>query len=502
MTRRMDRRFLAEIAGFLLLLYGTSVFVYLNGDDFMYAAFAKTGIFRNVTDYYFTGNGRYWINILDSLLLRFDRYGFLLLLPWIVLAFVVLLAKNVQRIMGGQHDPLREKALVRMGMVLFACLDVMWLRETVFWITGMMNYLFPAVVFLLGYLIFLKARAGELHGFGKGVYYIVCILAASSVEQFALMFVGMMTLHLGYDLIKKRTVPVWEWIGFGISVLALSLLILAPGNFNRVEEQNMPSFVSNVWSLLLQDTMSPVALPYLAMLSMIAAFEGSQTSGFGKIYHCAVFGGILLIAASPFAEKAVVLVLPIVFWGIQMVLLMKKGNMPIAAVFLCVVGIGSQVMLLISAVWGFRCMFSLYMVYMLLIGCLLYHAEEAQKRTVLAVGILTAIHPAAALVYIGIVLFMRWKGRESLLQKVSALLIYCGTVFSLLVLCIGYGRNASVHHLNLADTKAPNVHSIEIRELPNDVYSWYFVPIGEFHENYYRILHDIPQDTEIIYVEK
>ena len=44
-------------------------------------------------------------------------------------------------------------------------------------------------------------------------------------------------------------------------------------------------------------------------------------------------------------------------------------------------------------------------------------------------------------------------------------------------------------------------HTIVIEELPDDIYSWYFVPIGEFHENYYRILHEIPDSVEIVYEE-
>ena len=99
-TKKYDYRFWGEITLFVILLYGISSYVYLNGDDFMYAAFAKTGIFQNITNYYFTGNGRYWINILDSVLLWFDRVAFILILPWIVLAFVVLLAKVIQRLMA------------------------------------------------------------------------------------------------------------------------------------------------------------------------------------------------------------------------------------------------------------------------------------------------------------------------------------------------------------------------------------------------------------------
>ena len=62
-----------------------------------------------------------------------------------------------------------------------------------------------------------------------------------------------------------------------------------------------------------------------------------------------------------------------------------------------------------------------------------------------------------------------------------------------------YGQNAQTHKLNLQSTVAPENQTIVIRELPDDTYSWYFVPVSEFHEEYYRILYDIPEHVEIIY---
>ena len=278
--RKIDHRFAAEIALFVLVLYGVSSCVYLNGDDFMYGAFARTGILNNVSSYYFSGNGRFWINILDSVLLYFDRFGFIMVLPWIVLAFIVLLSKNIQRIMAGYSDSIKEKELVRVGMVLFCCLDILCLRETVFWITGMLNYLFPAVLFLWAYLMFQKSRSGELNGRSKIAFYLLCFFVASSVEQYALMFVGMMTLHHCFDLIKKRRISNCDGVAYVLSLLGLAVLIFAPGNFVRVDTQGaeLPPLTDNAWTLLYQDTFSPVALPFVIMLSLAVLLMENSTS--------------------------------------------------------------------------------------------------------------------------------------------------------------------------------------------------------------------------------
>lgn len=497
-TQRCDRRFRLEVAVFLALLYGIAASVYLNGDDFMYGAFAHTGLLANVADYYFTGNGRFWINILDSALLWFDRYAFILVLPWIVLAFVVLLAKVTQRLMAGQSDRQKEQELIRTGMVLFACLDVMCLRETVFWITGMMNYLFPAVVFLLGYLLFLKSRNGELKGIGLMLYYGLCLLASSSVEQFALMFVGMMTLHHGWDLLHKKKIPVREWAAYALSLLGLAALLLAPGNFARVDEQGaaMPSLIDNAWTLVSQNTISFVAVPYLLMLSLIPAFRNENRKSPAMAVNLVVLAGCLV---SPLLDKAIFDMVLIALLGWQIMVMLIRERFGPGVWFMIFVGLGSQGMLLISAIWGFRCMLSMYMVYMLLICCALYHADGARYQ-ILAAGLLMSVHPALALAFCALLLFSR-DGWKSLPDRLLPAAICCLTVLALAVVGLGYAGNAPVHRENLRNTADMQDDTIIIRELPDDTYSWYSVPIGEFHEEYYRILHEIPQTVEIVYEE-
>lgn len=496
--RKIDYRFTIEIIAFVLLLYGISSFVYLNGDDFMYGAFAKTGIIRNVWSYYFSGNGRFWINVLDAALLWFDRFGFILVLPWIVLAFVVLLAKNVQRIMSGCPDTGKEKELIRVGMVLFCCLDILCLRETVFWITGMMNYLFPAVLFLWAYLMFQKSRAGELRGVSQVGYYLLCLLTASSVEQYALMFVGMLTLHYGFDLIKKRRISGCDWLAYALSILGLAALLFAPGNFVRVDVQGaiLPTFIDNAWTLVFQDVVSPVALPYVVMLSLGVLLPKNKMSKASWTVCAAFLVGTVI---SPLVDKAIfdVVLLAVFCSLVAYQMYHNKISVAYPVVFMLFVGIGSQIMLLISAVWGYRCMLSLYLVYMLVIGCLLYHADTKQRLFVLASGILTSFHPLATLTYWGVAFLIRRK--QMFAKKLTELLTYCGAAVALLILLFGYGKNAQTHKLNLQNTADFQNQTVIIQELPDDMYSWYFVPIGEFHEEYYRILHEIPETVDIVY---
>ena len=168
---------------------------------------------------------------------------------------------------------------------------------------------------------------------------------------------------------------------------------------------------------------------------------------------------------------------------------------------LALVGIGSQIMLLISVVWGFRCMFSMYMVYMLLIGCLLLRLDPDDRAFILCCGAASSICPPAV---IGLWLLRAvLKARKS----ASATLWRAGAcvcvLFSLISLLVGYRQNVPVHRENIENTEsATQTGKLSLRELPDDTYSWYFIPMGEFHEDYYKRYYELPETVELDYLER
>ena len=492
--------FTVELSVFILLLYGTTVSIHLNGDDFMYGTFAQKGVFENVWAYYFTGNGRFWVNILDSILLYFDRYAFIVVAPWIVLSFVWLFAKILQVVLELEDQPEKLQEFMQYGMVLFSCLDVLCLRETVFWITGMMNYFFPAVILLLGYYLFRLSCLGKLHGVRLIGYYVVCFFASSSVEQYALMFVGLMTLHHGWDILHKKKIPVYEWIAYGVAMIGLAVLILAPGNFVRVSEQQ-PVWFDNLWTLITHNTVKDVALPYMIMLCICSIFlkkrEESQTLYLWSIPVLA----ILMLGVFK-VERAIpwILVILLMFLLIIPIFWNNPRKQRIDMIFWSVVGIGSQIMLMVSIVWGFRCMLSVYLVYMILIALSLQGMQTKEKLFVLCSGILTAINPSLTLCFWGISAIFCYNERQLPSVNLQKELLRLCSVASLIILCIGYGSNLSTYQENLLSTSLANEYVI-VKELPNEIYSWYQVPFNKVHDRYYREYNDLG-NIDIKYVVK
>ena len=497
--------FYLETTLYMLFLYGTSACVFLNGDDFMYGSFSKIGIMQSVASYYVTGNGRFWINILDSLLLSFDRYLFIAVTPLIIMMFIILLAKTVQWIAEIMSDHQKEQKYIRYGMVLFACLDILCLRETVFWITGMMNYLFPATFFLFAFLLFQHIHSNHNVSMAqKTLYCIICLLAGSSVEQYALMFVGMKTLIMGADLLRKRPVSKVLVAGYLSSLIGLGILLLAPGNFVRVDAQSkiIPSFIDNLWTLVYQNTMSPVAFPYLLMLSMCGNTYIYKNCQSKLIRTCSMLVPIIMVAIRclPVIEKAILITGLLVLFIIQIAyMFVKQNHLGKEAVFsLVFVGLGSQVMLLISAIWGFRCMFSMYMVYMLLILFYLPKLDADMRVVILCSGIVGSLSPIA-LAVLWCLSFLIKNKKKTLFTSLN-MLTRASVVAAMTLLLLGYANNVHAHIANIEQTKLTSDYGeLRLQELPNDTYSWYFIPMGEFHEDYYRVYHNIPDSVVINY---
>lgn len=501
MRIKENKLFYMQIFIVVIFLYLICMNVFLNGDDYMYGFFAKNGIIENIVMYYFTGNGRFWINILDVLLLWFDRYLFVIVNPIIIMIFIVALERNVFYITGNFKG---DDNQIIIGIILFLCLDILCLRETVFWITGMMNYLFPAMLFLIATQYFLSIRNKvNVKLKQKLIFWIICFFAASSVEQYALMYVGMMTLMTGYDIWIKKNIEKYIVIGYAISIIGLLILIFAPGNFVRIGDQviTRPTFIDNVWTLIYQDTISPVAFPFILMLSVCGAIILREASrNILSMISIILPGLLLLVRCVPVFEKAIIITGIIILFLIEMIgifVFKQYEEKPIICAYIFV-GIGSQIMLLISAIWGFRCMFSLYVVYMILIMFLLSKMQKKYIYLVLSTGVLASIIPG--LVWIFWILYGVINQKNAFFEKICKVMIGSLSIMILLNLAIGYAANRETYcenNINSEETK----EEIVLTELPNETYSWYSIPMNEFHERYYKMYYGIPENYNFKYIE-
>lgn len=423
---------LIQILIYFIIIYIISANVMLNGDDYMYGNFASHGLLQSNINYYFTGNGRFIINILDSFIIGIGSWIYPILITVNVMVFTWMIGANIGAIKNKELSLKEELIYFRIAIVLFTALSPLCKRETVFWITGMLNYLFPANLFLVSscFLIRLSNRDSSKVSFKiKFIYYVLCFITSFSVEQYSLMFIGVEFLTIVINLAKKTTVNKIMITGFIISIAGFLPMFLAPGNFVRIHNQSQinVSLFDNLWTLIVQDTLSDVAWPYLEGLAIIFAFISCQRKKESKLFRiCTYLLPLILyfVRIIPQLERMFIycsVILMFIFVFLYCLLNVDKRYLKWLGIFVFV-GFGSQIMLLISVIHGYRCMFSLYLVYMLLIEYFITDITTDTRLFILTNILLSTIEPRLIII-IWLIYFIYLKQGIKLCWILKSILI-------------------------------------------------------------------------------
>ena len=490
---------------FIVMQYLICLNVYMMGDDYMYGTFGHQGIFSSVFSYYFTGNGRWLVNILDSLCLFCDRYLYVVVNPWLLLLLGILLYRFISQINGKSKPLIFAASLVSISVV-----SVMITCEVFYWITGVMNYLVPSLFLLASMTAVLKMRADELSSKQKFACSLVCILSCLMMEQYGLMTIGWMFLIWGWDLIKSKKFNKTHVVVFFTSLVGLSTIVFAPANTIRFDDAAAKnnSIVTKFIDLIYYDYCSEVSA---TLVFVIAAYFGyvlfrekkyklSILSCTNAVILLLMFdykllgfsGGVLMLFALISILISLTTIVPRIIS-----LYRKKDIINIIALF--IIGIGSQIMLLKTDLWGFRTSFSWIILYLIVILMLVADKADMKSFTVFVCIVFIAINPYVGLlgVTILVVAYYYNKTIPTLAVIVSLFVIIVGLSDE----AVGYRENSQIHKQNIAAAESAEKNDkIEIQDYEDEQYGWNSPPFSEFHESYFRNYYNIPDDVLIKYV--
>ncbi|MBQ3791759.1 MAG: hypothetical protein II797_01520, partial [Clostridia bacterium] len=204
----------------------------LFGDDYSYAQYMRGGFSAFLSEmktHYLTVNGRTLIHFLDVLLLQGDG--------WPARVFVWLCSLGVILSSGAFLSGGFPKKETRetFGRAVAACSAGFWiisiwiLRESVFWFTGALNYLFPALCVLLALT---SLRSGQEGGKGGRLFPVFALLCAF-LSEFSAIAAILICLYdgVGRSVKEKKVSPRLLW-ALLCAQCSLSVF-LAPGNAVR-----------------------------------------------------------------------------------------------------------------------------------------------------------------------------------------------------------------------------------------------------------------------------
>ena len=491
-------------AVFLVMQYAICLNVFVMGDDYMYGTFGHMGIIQPVFSYYFTGNGRWLINILDSLWLLLDRYLYIVLMPWLLLLFCILIYRFICVLTNKNHIEIYAFALG-----LLSIIDVLMTCETTYWITGSMNYLIPAIFLVAGMTATLKLRNDQLSTKEVIVNSILCVLSCLTMEQYGLMAIGWMLLIWGYDWIKHRRANKRNIVVFILSFVALSTIVFAPGNFIRVDAAANATIETSLFiktiDLIYDDYYSKVSSIFVFILASISAYKHfkAQNTALAILSLLNAIVLLLFFDYRIFSGRFYLVITSVLISICTILPLVIKAFKKHGLILFCslaIIGLGSQLMLLKTILWGFRTSFCWILIYIIIALILINDNYENKDAFVYSSILFMSINLYCGIVGLVILCIKRYTKKVNSYMPIALLVLTI--IIGLTDEVIGYNENRDIHTENIKTVEYANKNDISrISILPYDdqQYGWTSPPLSEFHEKYFRSYYGIPDDVSIGY---
>lgn len=230
----------------------------LTMDDFFYANAASSGGFAGIFKFYF----KHYISwgprigtLFDMLFLAAGKGLFVFIN---VIVQVLLIFCMHYTVTGKKINPSEKKDVFLFMILAFLLLFNATGGQTLFWISGVSNYSFPALI-LFTIIVFLRALINNKNIIGNGVFVcvFVCILGfiiGMSNENVAPIALISFSALFVYMKIKKNNIPKWFYFLLAGTFAGTICLFAAPGSYKRMNYVNDFSMTDIFSKLRLQES--------------------------------------------------------------------------------------------------------------------------------------------------------------------------------------------------------------------------------------------------------
>ncbi len=503
-------------------------YVYPMGDGLVYGIWGKEGfpeLVSRMWGHYHNANGRTLVHVINCFLLASNAS----------LAFARVFVSMLCGIVAvGIAKLSRPDAWARPAVcVICGCgiflLSVALTRQSVYWITGAMNYVFPLALFVVYWLCLRRTFST-----GKG-WAFTCVLGlitGATVEQTGTMAFGVTVLSvLEYCLRNRRRPPKQAWFALALSLAGILSVLLAPAVRYRVgmttspvDGGMLPLVQYNVLMLrcnfLFGETLFPL---HMSVLTGVPLYLLWLTLKERHIYDAVltVFASMVLAAwfflpqyepmmddfvrDVPLRIHAYALAILVGYLAVMCYASVRAAQHgDITPLYAFILGTGSQVMMLVSPVSGPRTMLCFVAMMLLLTSCII---RSTPYLYVLGMGTLLAWHWGQAWVA-GVLLLAGALGvlqkKYPLTRKLCAVmccvpLLFCGLSKQERVIA-GYRANAEVFQQNLKAIAAYDGEGqLILRRPPNELYGWVMPYMNEYYVPYFSIYYGLPNGMEPVW---
>lgn len=404
-----------------LSFFAININVNYFGDDFSYLKWTKLSAveyLERVGKHYIYTNGRTIVHVLDSLFLKLNPifwaiFNSLMLVGICYFAAKIIVRKNENKM------PLAFSVM----FFFVSILDILVTRQSVYWITGSFNYVYPICMFFIYWYYLIKIDESKKNFICAIIFG---ILGSASVEQMGMMTFGITVLTMlskvksikeitkkdGIkELFQKNKRIVWMLI---ITFVGLASVLLAPGQFVRINQESKYSrlyiLLSTRW-LMESFTTGDRALIYAIVINVIVALYGihDDKDKSKKVFLSITLNLIATISINLsgifnlVVWKLIFMLVILLTYVYEIIYLNSKFENKLFSMFInaIILMVGSQFMMVVSNVIGERNLLPGYVMYAFVISYALanlvlpkYLNEKALVICLVVVGMLFNVRTA------------------------------------------------------------------------------------------------------------
>lgn len=448
--------------GLFVVLFFIFKNVNLYGDDFHYAVFSKQDLayyFQRNYQHYILANGRAFVHILITFFLWTPLIVWQILCSFMIVCIIFL----IQKIAG-----LKENLCFSIGIctLIFFTIDLLITRQSIYWLTGSFNYVYPILMLLIYWRLIQK---------NSKLIPFCAIFASQSVEQASMMAFGVMVIYIAKNYFFDGIKPTKRYIyGLIINILGLLSIFLAPGTFNRLDqtpvEQSYISFllenISNQsQTLFFSSAMLKTHLIVSGFLAFYCLIRYIQNRAIANMSLLISFGLIFVNYAlfffnlPHFSNNLIAFIYVTLLFIVAIIEFANYENIvPTTALIL---GLGSQIMMIVSPVYGFRIILGFIFMIMLFVASLLKNLQIDHRLL-------------------------------TILTIITCLL----GVFSAKTEYDGYRINNVIYTQNIENLEN-GIYTQ--KRMPIDICRWAMPYDNSYYDIYYVLTFDLSRDIEIIW---
>jgi len=527
-----DKRLWLYWAAFLIVTVGCYAvlrYVVPQGDDLYYGRWGRLSVgdfAAQVVQHYQLANGRNLVHIFAGILLA-SQAGIEIARALIAVLLGSIVFNGLRLADAEIKGTLAVAAMLICGIFM---LPAELTRQSVYWITGAMNYVLPLAI-LLEYWVLLRR---SLQGGRWTACCVFALLAGLTVEQISMMAFGLTVLMLCEILwVRKEKLRRIMLAPLVLTFFGMLTVLLAPGNAHRAEVTKLPvsggvldmvryNILNLRRSFLFGEAMYPI---HFLTLGAIVCYLFVCTVKRRKLLHGLVAAVAALTTAGwfwlPQQDKRLLSYGEVPVSVDRLFLAVLAGYLLCSLYAVCVafaekqrvplyawiLGVGSQVMMLVSPTVGPRTMLCCAGMMLLVAACLI---QKAPYLYMLGVGCVYGWHIGQAWVVIVLagtaVLFLLRKFQAA--RMIGAMLccvplLFCAWL-ALKDTYDGYKLNYAVYQADLAvldEIEATDTTVYNLRKLPRPLYGWVMPYDNDYYTAYFKQYYSLPRRSEIEWTE-